>query len=96
MKINPKNMTYLLVKMFFSGKFIINYGVVNESASNVDFTHLWSNDQSEILSSINKVVETWNEFNEKNVVHLKKYAQSYSPPTEFGSISLRGNNIIDK
>ena len=86
--------SYMAVEMFFSGKFIINYGLVNESASNVDFTHLWSNDASEILSSINMVIDQWKDFNEKHVVQLKKYVQSYTPPSEFGAILLRENNVI--
>lgn len=81
--------SYMAVEMFFRGKYVINFGVIDQSASNLDFTHLWSNNAHEILSAIGSGIDNWQVINDKHINYLKNYFESYVPPVEFGHMALR-------
>ncbi len=83
--------SYMGVEMFFRGKYVINYGTVDGSTSNKEFTHLWSNDFSAILNEIRYVTSNWETVNAKHIAFLKNYFSAYNPPAEFGTLVLREN-----
>jgi hypothetical protein len=83
--------SYMGVEMFFRGKYVINFGIIDEEASNIDFTHLWSNDAELIIKEIRFVIDNWDAINGKHIAYLKQYFTAYIPPIEFGQMALHAS-----
>lgn len=75
--------SYMAVEMYFNGSYVINFGEKNNSASNKDFTHIWSNNDNLLIEQINFVINSWNEINKAHVKSLKLFHTMYECPKEF-------------
>jgi hypothetical protein len=75
--------SYMGVEMFFNGSYIINFGDKDASASNINFTHIWSNNSSHLIDRIKFIINNWNEINHAHIKFLKQFLNSYKSPKEF-------------
>jgi hypothetical protein len=78
--------SYMAVEMFFRGKHVINFGLVDAGTSNLDFTHLWSDHADNILSEIQRVILNWDAVQAAHVQALHSFYNNYNPPEEFGAL----------
>ena len=75
--------SYMGVEMFFNGSYVINFGDKDASASNKNFTHIWSNNSSLLIDRIKFIINNWDEINHTHIKFLKQFFNSYESPKEF-------------
>ena len=83
--------SYMGVEMFFRGKQVFNFGVIDSEASNIDFTHFWSDDSQRIIEAMGTTIQDWEEVNGKHIQYLNHFFSNYVPPKEFGTVCLRSS-----